>query len=264
MAKEIAYLVQTSDYIPKYVKTLEEMGRDVYILSWKKPVEYKNSIFFPNSTCWEGKNKLAEIVPKKYLYYVCLENDLELRIRKDKYPEDEGKNPWQIFDDFLLEYQPAIGTVYYNFINKIEHQTTILLAFHSDAFKVCFPVYTNFDRVSWWWTETCHMLTFFYAFYMYTLHVDKIGFVNKYHGHYDRISCNKYFSKIWKESFLQQIDKDNFKYVWSHFVSDPITYILPKKILPGDYKKMAKNFKDRVDKNHVIWRDNPFINGKFS
>ena len=45
MKKDIVYLVQTPDYIPPFVPELEARGRDVIILSYRKPLKYKKNIF---------------------------------------------------------------------------------------------------------------------------------------------------------------------------------------------------------------------------
>jgi len=273
MNKKIVYLVQTSDYIPDYVKVLEDMGRDVYILSYKEPVKHENSIFFPNSTFATGRNKLAGIVPKDYLYYVFLDDDVNLLVREERYPEDEGKNPWKIFDDFLLEYEPAIGTAYcgrgtsnspmLTYLSDEETNTlkefeVIIMAIHKDIMNICFPMYTGFDDSSWFWTCTSHLLFMAAISKSSLLQCNKLLLLNKFHrGETSQhIRSNKLLYDICKKSLLCQEDKDNAYVLWVN--REPAGEY--EKPYPGKYKKMAEDFKNRIDKNHVIWKDHPFIN----
>jgi len=259
MKQDIAYLIQTPDYIPDYVKILEDMGRDVYLLSFKKPLEHKNNIFFPESTCWEGKNKLAEIVPKKYLYYISVEDDVELYIKEGRC--FKNKNPWEVFEHFLIEYKPAVGTIAYEVTRKRVRCEGSILAYHKDVMKVGFPVYTGFDNLSWWWTGSMHIITLIYAFYLYVYYCDGLEFANKLGREYCRAYSNRLFNNVWKKSFLYKEDKDNFKRVFYHEQEYPTLFLPPEKFRLGDYAKMAENFKNRVDKNHIFWKDHPFING---
>jgi len=258
MNKEIAYLIQTPDYIPDYVRTLEEMGRDVYILSWEKPVEHKNSIFFPNGTCWTGRNKLAEIVPKKYLYCVFTEDDLELRIKD----ENTNKNPWEIFDNFLLEYKPAIGAVFFRDHDKKvkKFYDTIIMGMHKDTIDICFPVYTDFDQTSWLWATIFHLIITILAFEPYILSCDELLTINKYHREYPRKGKFRFLCKLFKNALLREEDRNTIDYIFSLVHS---IFIIPRyynKICPNGYKEMAEDFKKRVNKNHIFWKDNPFIN----
>jgi len=254
MDNNIAYLVQTPDYIPDYVKILEDMGRDVYIHSWKRPVEHKNNIFFPDSTVWEGRNKLIEAVPKKYLYYVVLDDDLELFIREKKYSEDRGKNPWKVFDDFLIEYEPAVGTLAYRFHQKFTTYDTAVLAFHRDIIDLCFPTFLGFDDISWWWTAyVCLNITILF-FDNHILYCDKIRYKNKRKAEYQRTNIYRYLDKICISSLLEKRDV-SFLTSWNF--SSSHKYKKPRSF---KYRDMMENFKDKINKNHIFWRDHPFIN----
>jgi len=275
MNKEIAYLVQTPAYIPNYVKMLEAAGGDVYILSWKKPVEYKNSIFFPDSTWSSGRNKLAEIVPKKYLYYVMIDDDVELFVREKKYPEDVDKNPWKIFGDFLIKYEPAIGTVYCSNelteakfkhyldddkeINTLKEHEPILSAIHKDVLDLCFPLFLGFDRFSMVWPACCYILTTKIAFASNSiLQCNKLILKNNLHrpeyGVFPKVTLFWFFGS----SIINKKDKDE---VYLEFVykKDPIPGEY-KKPYPGKYKNLMEEFKNKVKKDHILWKDHPFIN----
>jgi len=289
MDKDIVYLAQTTDTIPDYVKVLEDMGRDVYILSYKKPVEHKNNIFFPDSTWSTGRNKLIEIVPKKYLYYVQIDDDVELYVRNKLLIK---KKPWKTFDDFLLKYEPAIGCVYYEGrlkykkIREIEEQTETtyrtecaMLAYHIDALDICFPMFTGFDHISIWWTEAIARITHKIAFQSCVLQDNNLTFINK--GR--RINCDRhraprFYSAIYKKSLLYKEDQDrafldpyqndppppdyngNIRYgPEGRFFEKGYCDGVYKKPYPGKYKKIVNNFKNRINKKHIFWKDHPLL-----
>jgi len=272
MSKEIAYLVQTPDYIPDYVQVLEDMGRDVYILSYKKPVNHKNNTFLFDCAWSEGRNKLAEIVPKKYLYYVFLDDDLELLIRKDKYPND--KHPWKVYENFLLEHLPAIGTVscdnssYGGFvsylddnkeINTVKEYECIISGLHKDTLDLCFPIFGGFNEVTWYWTGGTLLLTRMLAFYPYILQCNRLIINNRFHRHhkkYKRIVDFNFLYKMFQDSLLLEADKKEAYVSWENRFSEK-EY---KKPYLGKYKKMVKGFKNKVNKKHVIWKDHPLLN----
>ena len=272
MNKEIVYLVQTSDYIPDFVRTLEKMGRDIYLLSYKKPVSHKNSTFLFDCALSEGRNKLAEIVPKDYLYYVFLDDDLELLIRKDKYPNN--RYPWDIYENFLLEYMPAIGTAscdnssYGGFVsylddsrevNTVKEYECIISGLHKDTLELCFPIFEGFNKVTWYWTGGTLLLTRMLAFYPYILQCNKLIIHNRLHRHhkkYKRIVDFNFLHKMFQDSLLFEVDKKEAYVSWDNRFSER-EY---KKPDLDKYKKMVKEFKNKVDKKHFLWKDHPFIN----
>jgi len=278
MNNNIAYLVQTSDYIPDFVQTLEDMERDVYLLSYKKPIAHKNNIFFPDSTCYSGRNKLAEIVPKKYLYYVFLDDDIKLHIRKERYP-NESSNPWKIFDDFLLKHEPAIGGVYCNSthpkarfrhylddskkINTIKEHEPIISAVHREALDLCFPVCLKFDEAHkpWCWTASLYILITKIAFGIHAsiLQCNKLALENSLHRerHRGGLDTNILFW-MFANSLLNKGDKKE-TYLEFSYENDsvPDDY---EKPYPYKYKKMIDRFKNEVDKDHFLWKYHPFIN----
>jgi len=273
MSKEIVYLVQTPDYIPDYVQTLEDMGRDVYLLSYKKPIDHKNNIFFPNSTWAEGRNKLVEIVPKKYLYYVLLDDDVELFVREERYPEEIDKNPWEIFEDFLLKHMPAIGSVYCGKasnsgaatyiddtkeINVVRFHNSIISAAHKDVIDVCYPICSHYDSFSWWWPGWIYSTTSMFFLSPFVLQCNKLTFNDRLHREYPREINYHDLIEIYQDSLLEDGDKEKLAYAF-HFRNSCL-HKEYKKPSNGRYKKMAKNFINRIDKSHILWRGHPFIN----
>jgi len=277
--EEIVYLIQAPDYIPDHVQMIEDIGREVYILSWKKPVKHKNNIFFPDSTWTEGRNKLAEIVPKKYLYYVFLDDDVDLNIQIKNYPEDANKNPWKIFENFLLEHKPAIGSCFCfypvlkgNLVPKylddamdimtVKEHEPILSAVHKDAMKLCFPIYTGFDKISIYWASGIYTRNIILAFKSCILQCNKIVLKNtdrlRHTGKY-LLYPGKFFHELYKSSFLKETDKDIIT-----LMSSPSWLYSPdkeyKRPYPYKYKEMVEDFKTRVNKKHILWRNHPFIN----
>jgi len=269
MNKEIVYLIHTPDYLPKYMEILDKMGRDVYLLSYKKPVKYKNSIFFP-CTYGEGKNKLAEIVSRKYKYYLFMDEDGEVFMRD---PSLSHLNALEKFENLLLEYEPAIGSPSFpncsnkKKIKKGEIETTWMpdtgcMAFHRDAMKICYPMYYRLDIINMDWTEQINWVTFRLAFEKYILSFFDICWENGLHrGGRVKYRRRYFWDKFYKTSLLYEEDKkkidEGFK--WRNGRSS--TGIKYKKPYPGEYLELAEDFKKRVKKDHNIWKNNPFING---
>ncbi|MHA1469002.1 MAG: hypothetical protein ACTSSP_00420, partial [Candidatus Asgardarchaeia archaeon] len=81
----------------------------------------------------------------------------------------------------------------------------------------------------------------------------KLMFINKRDGEYPRRPLNRYFKKIWKRFLLEKKDIDNFNFMVHHYRPSS------KMSCPGKYQEMSDNFKNRIDKEHVIWK-NRFIN----
>ena len=89
------------------------MKRFLYIrfLSWKSRSADPRSIFYPHSSWTQGRNRLLkETAGTSYQYYIFLDDDVEMRAIGDT----STRNPWRLFEEFLTEYEPAVGVPRYN------------------------------------------------------------------------------------------------------------------------------------------------------
>lgn len=95
----------------------------VIFLSFKKECEQENSpshitYMFDNSTTWRtGRNKLysVEAINRKsgYIYDIFTDEDVELRFNSATSPEMKQRTPIQVFQNWLLDYEPAVGVADY-------------------------------------------------------------------------------------------------------------------------------------------------------
>ena len=183
------YLIQTESCIPDEFKKVEIMGKqsscrcEVLILSFKEvcgitPPSHIEYIFANGSTSWaSGRNMLFEEAKKrkkKYLFYIFTDDDIVLKNRpKKKLPK---RNNWRVFENFLLQVQPAIGAVdasnnpMLKEVLKGRKKRGCLLkkpgtylpsprydpafyAFHYEAIELLLPYPDQFDNISWYYAE---------------------------------------------------------------------------------------------------------------
>ena len=184
MQARFLYLLQTESCIPKHLNTAETIGNnstcqcDILVLSFKSVckisgpphIEY---IFNSSSTWAAGRNLLYEVSrqrSEKYLYYIFMDDDIFLQIKVPR----STKNPWRLFENFLMRIQPAVGVVdgsgcqYLPHIfearkhlgckleNKAEYVPTprfdaAFNAFHYNAVDYILPYSQKFDSISWWY-----------------------------------------------------------------------------------------------------------------
>jgi hypothetical protein len=158
--KDFLYLIQgKAELIKNYLHLSDNPNADVIFLTYDQPLEavinqaVEESIFFPKSTWAEGRNKLLEMALTKgeYLYYIFCDDDIKFI-----------KGSWEIFEEQLLTYKPAIaipinpkiiqtplkGLKYQSFLRNDEQ----LMAFHQDVVKdfILLPYQNQFDSTYWW------------------------------------------------------------------------------------------------------------------
>ena len=119
---------------------------------------------------WEGTCclKQQEGEEKKYLYYIFMDDDIVLQTKT-------RKNPWRVFEDFLMRTEPAVGIV--DVTNNLRlprvyesrkqrgcslnetsdyiptvHFDSAFNAFHYQAVDHILPYPCTFDNISWWFS----------------------------------------------------------------------------------------------------------------
>jgi len=134
---------------------------DLYFVTYEK--ENQKSLKFCPGTVWsETRNIMAELVPKKYDYYMFLDHDLVLEPRFNLDPYE------QILED--LELNPAVLTYYpgtgidsplvqdQNFLTSRDYSCIPfthngIKIVHKSLMKWFFPLYTKYRTD----TDACHM-----------------------------------------------------------------------------------------------------------
>ena len=117
------YLTQTEQCLtPGLIQALElsdtsKCWCDVVILSFKTKCLEKSAphiiYMFDNETTWgSGRNKLYFHAMQRrldYLYYILLEDDINVEFSEAATPEMMRLTPTSVFQNWLLDYEPAVG-----------------------------------------------------------------------------------------------------------------------------------------------------------
>jgi hypothetical protein len=145
------YLIQSKDIMPDIYTEIKNT-RDYVLLSYKDRT-LDTTIFLPNSTWTTGRNKLREYalkLPKKYDYYIFLDEDVYL----------QNNMRFCDFEESLNKYRPFIGNPYnedYYVGRTTKHDITTTIwfdglcnAFSMNAFNssMIFPYLDCFDNKS--------------------------------------------------------------------------------------------------------------------
>ena len=193
------YLVNTEQCLPDHLKSSKTIGSatacdcEVLVLSYKlkcndTSLHHVEYLFDPSSTWSTGRNLLYETAnarDKRFLYYIFMDDDIELEA-KDKMVI---ANPWRVFEQSLLLYQPAIAAptwssfanndscpdvrvwclsgIYWSRkmlgceLNTSDSTDFIPVAFWDAAFNAfhhtsvghILPYATVYDDISWWFAQ---------------------------------------------------------------------------------------------------------------
>ncbi len=178
--KHFIYLIQSAARMP-YAE-LPGPSCDVLLLTWQHPAEGEDAVFLPGSSWSEGRNRLlwearlrARRSGNDYLYYIFLDDDC--RIREDvelarRLRRPLTGNPFRTFEQFLLEWEPAVGYTRYAWqhfekdcaVNLGHNIDALFNAFHRETLDFLLPYYTGFDSESWLYAQHLlnHLASLFY------------------------------------------------------------------------------------------------------
>ena len=112
------YLTMTENCLPNHLASSRAFANatacdcEVMVLSFKQPCNDASlqhiKYIFNSSTSWAaGRNllyKLAMQKEKKFLYYIFVDDDVDLEMRTK-----HTTNPWRAFEKSLLLYEPAVA-----------------------------------------------------------------------------------------------------------------------------------------------------------
>ena len=186
------YLTQTEQCLPPYlIQNLElddssKCRCDVVVLSFKAECHEESAphitYLFDNKTTWvSGRNKLFFYAMEKrldYIYYIFPDDDIALKFNEAATPEMKRLPPIRVFQNWLLEYEPAIGVADYEGhdggrtlrrrrrmvcgnkpVNNTSHANPTILfdplfnAFHAKAVGHVFPLDTRYENENWWLSD---------------------------------------------------------------------------------------------------------------
>jgi hypothetical protein len=187
--KKFLYLLMGKGCLPVHLRGERNIGDgstcdcDIIMFGYKEKChEAKNETLkhveyiHRNGTTWNtGRNYLYEHAMKRktaYLYYIFMDDDVFLRPNADSNVNANSLGLWRSFENFLVEYEPAVGiasycssktTVCKEKTNKPGETGVYVLsaiifdacfnAFHRDALPYLLPYNLKDEDKSWWYSQ---------------------------------------------------------------------------------------------------------------
>ncbi|XP_013414186.1 uncharacterized protein LOC106176372 [Lingula anatina] len=173
LSARFVYLIQGPSV--KSIKGLKHSS-DRQII-WLTFADRSGDFYFPKSTWTQGRNMLLREAVRQaskredggYLYYIFLDDDavlLPLPTVKNTNSSSTSRNstkdtPFDIFESFLLEWEPAIGYPHYakNYIEKGARVNinfkfdAMFTAFHRHTLSCVLPYTEEVDHISWYFSQ---------------------------------------------------------------------------------------------------------------
>lgn len=160
--KRFIYLFQTPRDLPPLLESVESADSDVVFLSWLEKSSDPRSIHYPSSSWTQGRNRLLkEVMGRPYQYFIFGDGDVQLELTRHGHAAGRhGQNPWRVFEQFLLEHEPAVGCPAYDWhlvggayneaaeVQTLRFFDAVLNAFHHEALPVLLPYYDLLDEAS--------------------------------------------------------------------------------------------------------------------
>eukprot|EP00668_Euglena_longa_P009524 GGOE01011510.1.p1 GENE.GGOE01011510.1~~GGOE01011510.1.p1 ORF type:complete len:388 (-),score=68.33 GGOE01011510.1:101-1186(-) len=164
--KQFVWLRQT-DTLPKKHLPKPTSVRDVIWLTYHDP---SGDVFFPNSTYSQGRNRLLDEAISRavrmplggYLYYIFMDGDVDLQTRTTRehhYRPSLPADPFDCFETFLVEWEPAVGSVAYAWpsaepkgISTFHSNDALLQAQHRETLSFGLPC-MDLDCHSWYYQQ---------------------------------------------------------------------------------------------------------------
>ena len=247
----VIYLTQTESCLAPHLLRPDVFGygckNDVLVLSWKQPCvqnlthfKHIKHIYKPNNSWSEGRNilyRLAKEMPKNYLYYVFMDDDMTFDFTNSDFSKryrDLGiSSPLKAFEDFLLKHEPAIAVPMYRTNGKLDKMFNLkpipeylpvtiyfdaaFTAFHKNALNLMLPYRLDYEKKSWWQSQKYVILAADLIFRGQVLRFGPITAFNSMHREYPRWDSDNWahIYNILKEEmptkFRDQVDwKPNY------------------------------------------------------
>ena len=258
-SKPFIYLTQTNQCLPPRKASSNQIGDpktcncDVLVLSYKKQcqklttAEHISYMFDPKTTWASGRNKLFFAAMKRqlgYHYYIFIDDDTFLHFNGYTPPEMKKLQPFRAFEEWLLDYEPALGVADYRrhksadaafkrreiLCGKTEKSMVIPIAwfdgcinaYHYKAVAHVLPYPTLRRGTSWYIPNRRLMSAVELKFPGQAMMFVPITISNTRHGRYPKALRGE-MSKYWRE-FIEKIQE-----------KAPLVY--RNRSIWGDFKK---------------------------
>ena len=183
--KHFVYLVQTEQCLPSHlaesIDVAENCSCDIIVLSYQAKCDksiipsHTSYIFRPQTTWGSGRNLLYFMALNRrlhYRYYIFLDDDVTFSFSKLTPPDLRKTQPLRVVQDWLLEYEPALGVLDFPPHHGAEwtlkrrrqlcgiHDSSLVMqvvwfdalfqAFHHKAVAHILPYNNKYEKKSWW------------------------------------------------------------------------------------------------------------------
>ena len=214
------YLTQTEQCLPDQLKLAignpSTCQCDVVVLSYKKKCKedsHHKYIYVPTTTWTTGRNLLFYTFihnmtnrQERYLYYIMIDDDIEIQWIKELKSTFSTKNPWRSYEAFLRRVRPPIAALkmngmYFYMIENThqkkhcsihpEYNPTVYMdpavaAYHYQAVEHVLPYWSKLDKVTWWYSNIYNYIWNDLSFHgQVVVHKQLMGF-NPKHRPYPR------------------------------------------------------------------------------
>ncbi|CAB4029547.1 Hypothetical predicted protein, partial [Paramuricea clavata] len=250
--KKFLYLVMGKKCLPVHMRGESNIGNghtcncDIIMFGYKEKChEAKNAnlehveYIHRDGTTWNtGRNYLYEHAMKRetvYLYYIFVDGDATLRPNADTNANVTSLGLWRSFENFLVEYEPAVGiTTYCHNIhhpcfkqrNKPGGNGVYVLsgwlfdacfnAFHRDALPYLLPYNLKHEKASWCYSQHYVATLAKHYFSGSVLIYGNVNIMNGGHRDYPRTSDSKRFKEQHRviSKYVEKITKSRKKPEW--------------------------------------------------
>ena len=240
VTKSFIYLTQTEECLPPNLASSAEIGDpescncDVIVLSYKSECEHPASsshisyLFEPTTTWAAGRNVLFFTAMRRqpgYHFYILLDDDITLGFNAFTSSEMQKLQPFRVFEEWLMDYEPAFGVVDYFrhgaswTFKKREHLCGIkersmvlpvvwfdgcLNAYHHKAVRHVLP-YPSLDKSESWYIPNRHIMSAVeLKFRGQAMMFVPVRVINPKHRSYPKGIVPKKMAKYWR-GFIEKI-----------------------------------------------------------
>eukprot|EP01102_Stenamoeba_stenopodia_P018279 TRINITY_DN6678_c0_g1_i1.p1 TRINITY_DN6678_c0_g1~~TRINITY_DN6678_c0_g1_i1.p1 ORF type:complete len:260 (-),score=46.60 TRINITY_DN6678_c0_g1_i1:61-840(-) len=131
----------------------------------------KKTLYWPSSTWTTGRNQLyTEAVRMEekqgwqYKYLIFMDEDFIIECKRDAVAAynitRDNRQCWTLYERFLTQWEPAISTIRvghsptnHEEATSIYYLDAIINAFHADTRELMFPYDSEFDYLSWYYSQ---------------------------------------------------------------------------------------------------------------
>ena len=260
------YLFQTEECLPNLLLHPDYYGNStlcrcmVIVLSYKSPCSdnrHAHVYYVFEKTSWAGgRNSLYQLAKAqnlhRILYFIFSDDDIQLHFNRYTPNALKSQKPARLYENFLLDYEPAVGFVDYpdwgvremlSMQRKLNcaadftplhisqvYFDAIFNGFHRDAIDYLFPYPTKYEQDCWWHSQKYIIMGTEFLFRGQAVMYTPVVVMNPAHRGYPR-KCKEgdTWNRVWVEFTHEVINKIPQPFKAEKMVADfkenPLKYI---------------------------------------